>query len=381
MPEILIRMKKALLKFIDLIVGLFYYRYEPESYDWSRVKKVIIVRTDRVGDLVLSLPALRELKKYRPDINLTMVVSSYTKELLDESKIVDSLIIYKQNMDFWGRLKFISCLQREKYDLAIDMPFSRKIFSGLITFLTKARIKMGFSGGIKGIFLNCRISPQKGQRFEVERSFELLRYLMPEIPDTSLAGCISADPGYVKRLMAEGVIASDKTSFYVAIHPGAYKNISNRSWPQERFAKLADKLIKKYGAKVFFSGSKSREDIRLLESIRAKMQNDAVFIFGEARLRELYSLYGQMDLFISTFTGPLYLALSVGVPCVVLGGPTPHLRWMPPEGKNILLQADISCVPCNDNTVCRRKDYACMNGLAVNDVFGACSKILGPAYR
>lgn len=371
-----IRFKKRLLQIVDNIVGTFYPRYKPGDYNLAGMKKIIIIRPDRIGDVVLSLPALRELKKKRPDIRLTVLISSYAEDLLTESKIVDSVIILDQNMGLRKWLTFIKILRQQRYDIAIDMVFSRKLLSGVITFLTNSRIKLGFYGGAKQLLFNSLLSPQEGQKYEVERNFELVQSLIGSDGDKSLSSdCLIPDQTYVNTLFKNGVLR-DTSHLYIGIHPGAHKNVTNRLWPWGRYAEVADKIISKYDAKVFFTGSKSKEDKQLLESIERKMKNRAIFIKGDNTLRQLFALYQYLDVFISTFTGPLHLAVAAGVSTVVLGGPTPPERWMPRGKKHILVQANLDCVPCRDNIVCSRKDYACMNNIKIEDVLNAVDKIV-----
>jgi len=376
-----VRIKRKLLRIANNIAGIFYPRRRIRDCGWDSVKNIIIIRPDRIGDVILSLPALRELKKKRPDVILTMVVSSYTRELLDESKIIDSLIVLEPGMGLRGWIKFIRTLRRVKYDLAVDMLFSRQLLSGFIVFLTKAKIKLGFDSGVKSLFFNCHLSPQDGEKYEAQRNFELLKYLIaPDDVDMSLGSdCIVPDPGYIDSLSGNGRI--DKNRLYAGIHPGAYKNVTNRLWPPERYAELADKIIDNYGAVVFFTGSGSSEDKELLETIERKMKNKAVFINGQASLRQLYALYERLNVFIGTFTGPLHLAAAAGLSTVVLGGPTPVKRWMPQGEKHVLIQAGLDCVPCGDRPDCLRKDYACMRDIPAERVFKAVEGIISDKVK
>lgn len=367
--------KKSLLNTINCCRNIFYRQYNPGCFNQQDIKNVLIIRTDRIGDLVLSLPAIRELKRGRPEIKITMLVTDYTKELLGDSKIVDFTITVKQNLSFWEWAFFIMELRKVKYDLAIDMLFSRKLASAIFVFLSNSKIKLGYNTGIKSLLFNCRVDPGNIQQYEVERNFEPLKHLVDlKTVNKSLSlGCITPDFEYLNKLYANKVI-NKNGRLLIAIHPGAYKNVKNRVWPKEYYAQLADKIIDKYGAMVFFTGSQANGDRVLLRNISNTMKNKAFFVTEEVNLRQIYALYEISDVFIGSFSGPLHLAAAAGAFTIVLGGPTPVKRWMPVGMKHTIVQADLLCVPCNDSVTCKRGDYACMRNIKVNDVFLALEK-------
>ena len=113
------------------------------------------------------------------------------------------------------------------------------------------------------------------------------------------------------------------------------------------------------------------EDVKLGEKIQRLMKTKAILLANKLTLSQLCALSTRFDLFISTFTGPLHIAVASGALTIILSGPTPVKRWAPQGNGHIVIQKDLPCVPCQDRTYCERGDYACMRKISVEEVLRA----------
>jgi ADP-heptose:LPS heptosyltransferase len=167
-------------------------------------------------------------------------------------------------------------------------------------------------------------------------------------------------------LKAEGVSHSD---VIVGIHIGSNENAICKRWPKERFAKLADRLIKERGIKPIFVGTPSEvEDIE--ETIRL-MNSTAVNAAGKSNLKQLAAILGRCDLFIGNDSAPMHIAAAMDTPTIGLYGPSSPLRFAPLGKEHSQIYRDVGCNPCNIphlGKIPKCTENRCMTAISVDDV-------------
>ena len=161
------------------------------------------------------------------------------------------------------------------------------------------------------------------------------------------------------------------------IHPGA--SCDSKIWPAERFAKVADRLIDKYGIKAVIVGSDEKRDTKCAESMIKRMSNKAVSFAGKLSISELASCLKKAAVFITNDSGPVHIACAVGTPAVVIfGRRQPGLnprRWGPTGKGNTVLHKDVGCGEGCLAHNCR-KGFACLNAVTADEVYEAAAKFL-----
>jgi ADP-heptose:LPS heptosyltransferase len=164
-----------------------------------------------------------------------------------------------------------------------------------------------------------------------------------------------------KRL--SGAVGPGKRT--VLINPMA--RWETKLWQEERFAELADRLVRERNAVVIFTGSTA--DRSVTERVRGRMQEQALDWTGETSLRELAALARLADAVITTDTGPMHLAAAAGGRVVALFGPTAPWRTGPYGPGQVVVRKGLECSPCFGRTcdIGRR----CMTGITVEDVMKA----------
>lgn len=359
--------KKRIFPVIDGILQFFSERIlgHSHSIEWGSVNNILVVRIDRVGDLVLTVPVIKNLKENIPHAKIYLLAGEYTKDLVKGADFIEDVIVFENGSGFTRELKSY------KFDLAIDFSFSKMIRSAFLCWVSRARYRIGFDTGIRRFFFTHKVVPQEGERYEIDRNFEINEFLGLDSGqrDLNLDG-INCEENSVENLLNEKGYRKDELIF--AFHPGAFRNVRNRFWPADKFADLADKLSEKYGAKIILTGIE--EDRQIHDEVIKASNANIISLAGEVKLNQLCSLMKFVSLFVSTFTGPLHIAASMDVPTIILGGPTPVKRWKPAGEKHILVQKDLECVPCKDNFICERNNNACMELITVKDVLNAAEK-------
>ena len=341
----------------------------------QQYKRILIVRTDRLGDVLLSTPVVKALRQEFPQSYISMLVSPYTKEVLEGNPNLDEIITFDKdakNKGFWSTLKFIQVLRKKKFDLVIVLHPTTRMH--LLTFFAGIPKRLGYDRNF-GFLLTDKIkhTKQYGQKHESEYALDLVRYLGIEPQDKTLFMPIKKDSEkWVEDLFNQtGIKDNDKL---LVIHPAA--SCPSRIWPGERYAQVADKLVGQYGFKVIIVSSPG--DIQKAEVVIKNMRSKALNLAGKTSISQLASLLKRSQLFISTDSGPMHVAAAMGVPVITIfgrsqAGLSPQ-RWGPVGTKSRVLYKTVGCTVCLAHNC--QKDFACLKSTTVEDVFLAVESIL-----
>ncbi|MFH1888706.1 MAG: lipopolysaccharide heptosyltransferase II [Candidatus Omnitrophota bacterium] len=341
----------------------------------TEYKRILIVRTDRIGDVLLSTPVIKALRDSCPSAYIAAMVSPYTKDIVDGNPCLDEVIIYDKDgkeKGWLGSLRFSQGLKKRRFTLAVILhPTNR---AHLVTLFAGIRRRVGYDRKL-GFLLTDRIkhTKQSGEKHESEYALDLVRYLGIEPQDNKIFMSLKPESeAWVEELFRqEGISETDKL---LAIHPGA--SCPSKIWPYEGFAEAADRLNEKYGFKVLVvCGPK---DITLAESVVKHMQRPAVNLAGKTSVSQLASILKRCDLFISNDSGPVHIAVAVGTPVISIFGRNQKglgpLRWGPIGIKDKVLHKEVGCIECLAHN-CTKK-FACLKAITTDDVIVAADAIL-----
>lgn len=338
-------------------------------------KRILIVRTDRIGDVLLSTPVIKALRDNYPHAYIAMMVSPYGKAIVEDNPYLDEVIIYDKDSKHksWPRsIKFARNLAKKKFDVAIILhPTNR---AHLVVFFSGIRRRVGYNRK-HGFLLTDKIKHTKhlGEKHESEYALDLVRYLgiQAQNKDIFLALKPESEIWAEELLESRGIKKADKL---LAIHPGA--SSPSKIWPNERFAEAADRLVKKYGFKVFvIAGPK---DTALAQGVIKHMHEPAIDISGRTSVSQLASLLRRCSLFISNDSGPVHIASSVGIPVISIFGRSQKglgpLRWGPTAKKSRVIHKNVGCIECLAHNCV--KEFACLKAITVNDIIDAADSLL-----
>ncbi|MCX5706298.1 MAG: lipopolysaccharide heptosyltransferase II [Candidatus Omnitrophica bacterium] len=340
-------------------------------------KRILIVRTDRIGDLLLSTPVIKAMRQAYPNAYITMMVSPYTKEIVEGNPYLDEVITYDKDEKHksWARsVRFARNLKKKRFDLSIILhPTNR---AHLIAYLAGIRKRVGYDRKM-GFLLTDRIkyTKQRGEKHELEYNLDLLRYLNIEAGDKGLFIPIKDESEkWVDNLFRqEGIRVEDKL---LIIHPGA--SCPSRIWPAQNYAAVADKLSQRYGFKIFILAGPQLLDSKAAEDVIKYMRSPAVNLARKTSLSQATSLIKRCKLLISADTGPVHIATAVGTPQVVIFGRNQPglspLRWGPTSEKHRILHKTVGCIECLAHNC--QKQFACLNAITVDEVVSAADSIL-----
>ncbi|MGH8003808.1 MAG: glycosyltransferase family 9 protein [Limisphaerales bacterium] len=314
------------------------------------IKKILAVRDDRMGDFILTLPAIAALQEAYPKARLTVAVSPGVYPLA--VRVLPGKNVFSHSAKF---SKFYSLLKSEQFDLVVF--FRPRLGTALAAFLAGApkRVGTGYRGYSFLYNLKQYEHRHTAEKQEAEYSLSLLKPL--GIEKSFRFDTISIDPKEAEEVATK--FGLDFSKSWVAVHPGS--GGSSPNWPRKNYTGLAKKLAEA-GFSVLWTGSVSE-----LKDINGP----GITLAEKTEIWDLACLYSRCKLVIAPSTGPLHLASLVGTPVVGIYSPvrvnSPR-RWGPLGPKTKTLVPPVSECDCAAGQ-CRRGD--CMELLKVEDVFQA----------
>jgi len=343
----------------------------------KKYRRILIIRTDRIGDVILSTPVIKSLRKKFPQAYIAMMVAPHAKDIVEGNPYLDEVIIYdkdSKHRSWWRTFKFASRLNKKKFDLAMILHPTNRVH--LLTYLAAIPQRIGYNRKL-GFLLTYRKKhlKQEGLKHEAEYNIDLLS----EVGATADAGDLfmpmkQDSEQYVQELFRkEGLSPTDKI---LAINPGA--SCPSKIWPAERFAQVAEKLAGIYNFKIIIlSGSKEMclaNKIVLHYGIKGKVINLA----GKTSISQMASILKRCALFISNDSGPVHISSALGTPVIsIFGRKQPGLspqRWGPLGKLDKYLHKDVGCIQCLAHNC--RKEFSCLKAISVEDVVSAAESIL-----
>jgi heptosyltransferase-2 len=273
-------------------------------------KNILIVRTDRIGDVVLTTPAIGALREGFPDARISILVSPLTETLVLGNPNLNHVFVddrLGEHQGFSGFLKLVKQLKWESFDLAVI--FHTKKRSNLLCYFAGIPQRIGYKNEKFGWMLTDPLNDTRhlGAKHETEYCLDVVRHLGVEIKNPSMFIPTQADAQqWAQQFILKN--GGNREQSWVAIHPGA--SDPSRRWPEEYFAEVVNVLMKHYGAKIVFIGNAELKPV--VERIRLLIKDPVIDLTNEISLLQLSSLLRRCRLLISNDSGPAHIAAAVG---------------------------------------------------------------------
>lgn len=339
-------------------------------------KRFLVVRTDRIGDVLLTTPVFKALRINFPDSFISVMVAPIARDIVEGNPYLDEVIIYdKNNKDkgFFGFFRMVSALRQRRFDLGLVLHTKKR--TNLLCFLAGIKERVGYYNNKFGFLLNKKIPDLRpeGKKHEAQYCLEVLKAIGIETEDTELFMPLKPQA----EVWSDEILSKykvDRKDILIAINPGA--SCPSKIWPAERFAILADKLAEKYSAKIALICGPN--DLKIASLVLAKIQNPVINLSGHTTISQLASLLKRCNLFISNDSGPVHIACAVGTPVVAIfgrneSGLSPK-RWGPLSKQSAVLHKEVGCVECLAHNC--KKGFACLLAITEDEVLAAAEKLL-----
>lgn len=338
--------------------------------------RILIIQLWGIGETILALPAIEALRNKYKKSNIDILITSRNKEIFYRNKNINDIKVLKLNP---VSIKLFILRNFRKYNLVIDMEEYLNTSSIIAFFTGKERI--GYSHGIRANLYTETVDYNDKQHV-VYTFLDLLKPLgiKKTVEKLSQLNYSNNDKNNVDRLLKNYNL--NKKNLLVSFGVGAAESAKSRMWPKERFAKLADYLIKKYNAKIILIGNKEEKNfIDQLQNL-IKNKNNSFNVAGKINVREMFYLISLCKLFIGNDSGPMHVAAAQGVTTIGLFGCNLPVRFKPFGKNNYFLYKknnQKACINVHKGEVgeCKfGREDACVKKIQVNDVTSLVDNIM-----
>ena len=333
---------------------------------------ILIVRTDRIGDVVLSLPLASIIKKHFPASKVSFLVCEYTKSLVENNLSVDEVLTLKTDGLKTKIFENVKQLKNKFDACVVAFPTFR---IALILYLAGIKIRIGTGYRWYSFLFNYRSYDHRkfGERHELEYNVRLLKHIGINETVSEENVSFNLHPGekseqkIISELKDLGIDTGEKI---VIIHPGS--GGSAVDLPFEKMKNLIEMTARELDCRILITGNQN--EMKLCDSLVVNMNTKN--LAGRFNLGELTALIDKSVLLIANSTGPIHIAAALGkfvigfYPTIAACSPK---RWGPYTNKKIIFTPELDCKNCTRKQC---ENLNCMNTIDIQKVFQSIKKIL-----
>jgi heptosyltransferase-3 len=334
----------------------------------QRLQNILVVRTDRIGDVILTLPTVEALKSNFSTAHIAMLVSSYTAGLVDG---IADIILYDREGKRKPFFEILKELRRARFDTAIIAYPRFRI--ALLLWLAGVSVRVGTGYRWYSFLFNKKVYEHRKtvEKHEWEYNLSLINVLGCTLPLKPEVHIVIAEKDKDAAREASRSIGIPENARLVLLHPGS--GGSARDWKPERFAQLA-KELRQRGFFVVVTGTKSEE--KIVRCVVESAGEGVKPFVSMLDLKEFAAFIQTAKLFISNSTGPLHIAAIVGTPVIGFYPPVRVMspkRWGPLTDKKVIFVPDPAKCPRCKGGKCLGNE--CMDQIEVRQVLEEANKL------
>lgn len=348
--------------------------------------KILLIRPDHIGDLLLTTPAMVALRSALPNAEIHALVGSWSATAIASLDAVDNVI----TLPFPGFNRGDKGSLQSPYQLALQTAQQlRQIgytsavimrpdhwWGAMVAHLAGIPERIGYAHDDVAPFLTHKVDLQ--HQHAVLQNLRLMERWTGAISPEDALYQFSIDPAdhqYINEYLAKRDIAPQQT--LICIHPGS--GTWAKRWDEANWADVADTLATQLNAKIVFTGGGS--EILLVKSIAEQMQAQRpLIVAGETQIGQLAALYARSRVILGPDSGPMHLAAAVGTPTVTLFGPADPVEFAPwgDPDKHVVLTTAIGCRPCRvlDWGMDNPEFHPCVREISVGRVLEAARRVI-----
>jgi heptosyltransferase-2 len=332
--------------------------------------KILVRGTNWIGDAVMTIPALRELRRIFPSAEITLYTRGWARGIFEDADFIDEILTYeKTDSKIKDVLAQAENIKRGNYDLAVL--FSNSFESALVAKLGRIPKRFGYAKDKRAFLLTdaVPVPAWKNERHEVFYYLNLVAEIEKRIVGAQTIS--ENNPRFEltvsdeRKLRARNFLSEngvDSTKLIVALGVGSTNSRAKR-WHAESYAELNDKLQNNLNAEVILIGAKDELDVA--NEVFEKSEKKPTILTGKTDLAEATAILSAVDLLVSNDMGLAHVAAALGTKTLVIFGPTNPKTTRPWNAEIIYKQ--VECAPCmlRDCPI----DHRCMTQISANEVF------------
>ncbi len=338
----------------------------------ERIKRVVVRGTNWVGDAVMTIPALRELRRALPRAHITLATRPWAEGLFRDADFLDDILIYdRPRRSLAAALRQAREWRRRSFDLALL--FQNAFEAALIARAARVPFRVGYATDARRALLThpLALPDWRSARHEVfyylniVSELERLLYGASKVeerePRFHLEVSEERKAEALQMLKAHGALDGQAI---VALCPGSTNSRAKR-WPADYYARLADRFIEETRADVLLIGA--RDELDVSREVVGLMRHEPVVLTGETDLAQLTAILSIVDVLVTNDTGPAHIAAALERPTLVIFGPTDPRTTRPFSKSAELIRRPPDCAPCmlRDCPI----DHRCMTAITPEEVY------------
>lgn len=342
-------------------------------------ERILIRGVNWIGDAVITLPAIRAIRRAIPDTQISLLVKPWVAEIFKGCPDVDEIIPYdEQYKGVTGKLKLVRTLRQKKFDKAILL--QNAFDAALIAWLAGIPERIGYQRDYRGCLLTkCIPLKSNAGKHQVYYYLDLLEEAGIKPVTAGPYIYLSDEERENARALLNSSPITPHPSPLIGINPGATYGSAKR-WPAEHFAELIRKIINELDGRVLIFGSPAEveiadEIVKQLGTQNSELKTHILNMTGKTSLRELAALISECDVFITNDSGPMHIAAALHVPTVALFGSTDSSATGPFGDGHKVITKKLSCSPCLERE-CPEGHLKCMTEITPEEVFTALKDLL-----
>ncbi len=340
--------------------------------DLSAVEKILLIRLRRIGDIIMTTPAVTALKENFPQASLTYLAEEPYRELVEGNPHLDNVIVIPKKQSLKDFIVLIQWMRREKFDVLIDFHGGPR--ASWLTLFSKAKLKVGYKIKNKSFIYHIKIprSPDKGQIHSVENHVNPVRAVgikVDSIPPLLIPDASTKEAETIANFIQERKLEDSKI---LVLHIGAGNRF--RDWGTEHIIAFTDLFSKHSEIKIVLIGA--LEDTGRAGDIKSKSLSKVLSLVGKLGLRELRELISRAALFVGPDSGPMHIAASTQTPLVIYFGPTLPAHFSPWKAQATIIEKDFDCRFSCRQRKCQYEDFRCLQTITPQEVYMASMNIL-----
>lgn len=334
-----------------------------------------------IGDTVLTVPFLRNLRQSFPDARIDLMIEPFSGQVIEGCPYVDRVIPFElktihtysaksERGKFAAYLYYMKVIRNGEYDMVFIL--KRSVSSALLAWAARVPRRIGFATEYRSLLLTDPVAYRHDQH-EVENFLDCLRALNIPISSKHLElWPKQEDEKNAERIFSEAGWSGEDLK--VIIHPAA--SLAAKQWPLDRFVYVM-RGLRNHDPRIRFVYTGAKDDRSLFEKIEQEGAFGGLNLCGITSLRENIAIYRLCNLFFGVDSGPMHIAAAVGIPVVALFGPTDEKKWGPWGEGHVVLTKRISCRPCKPH---KCFDNECMRKITSGEALDAVLTVIQNKY-
>jgi heptosyltransferase-3 len=347
------------------------------------VKNILVIKLRHIGDVLLTVPVFRALRKSFPDAHISALVNAGTEEVLIGNSLIDDIIIFDRRVKaaptgkkFSQEITFLRDIRSKGFDMTVDLTSGDR--AAILGLASGARYRIAYhpEGGFAGKrFLYTHLADKDGSQHMVMQNLDVVKQFGITTEDLMVDFFVPDDAKeFAGNVFKKHSINASDTVIH--IHPTSRWLF--KCWKDEYMAQVIDWLLDK-GSRVIVTASPDEHEMQKARNIISLLHDTSKIIdlCGKTTIKQLAAVSARSNLFLGVDSAPMHIAAAVNTPVVALFGPSGEEQWRPWGRGHSTLIKKLGCKVCRQCEIDGVKVRRCLEAIGPDEVIRLISMKLG----